>query len=248
MNFLVLFLTFLLSKTAVKHPYLRITASAFLGALVSAFMLIRLPYGAALLGVAFFVIPVMLWGSFGKETIKHYLFRMLVSWFSIVLLNGVVTALYNLTGIKALHLYSCLVVFAVAASLAASGITGMKRQPKRLNVHILHHGRSVECIGFYDSGNLLTIPETGEPVCLASQELLQQVTDDETVNREIPFRALGTKNGRISVYQMEEIKIEGMGKKNKIEKKGVWFGIAEPGLLQGKDYQVILNAALLERF
>ena len=70
MNFLVLFLTFLLSKTAVKHPYLRITASAFLGALVSAFMLIRLPYGAALLGVAFFVIPVMLWGSFGKETIK----------------------------------------------------------------------------------------------------------------------------------------------------------------------------------
>ena len=47
---------------------------------------------------------------------------------------------------------------------------------------------------------------------------------------------------------MEEIKIEGMGKKNKIEKKGVWFGIAEPGLLLGKDYQVILNAALLERF
>ena len=36
--------------------------------------------------------------------------------------------------------------------------------------------------------------------------------------------------------------------KNKIEKKGVWFGIAEPGLLLGKDYQVILNAALLERF
>jgi len=61
----------------------------------------------------------------------------------------------------------------------------------------------------------------------------------------VPYCSLGNTNGLLSVYSAEKMYIyQG---KNRLEVEPVVFGIAESGLLEKKEYDVILQASMLEK-
>ena len=100
MNFLVLSLTCVFCKSAVCHRNLRMLAAAVSGTGLEAFGLMVLPYAISVLCTAIGIVPLMVFLAFGRENKKQRTVRILSSWLSIVLLNGVATAVYNLTGLE----------------------------------------------------------------------------------------------------------------------------------------------------
>lgn len=245
MNFLVLSLTCIFCKSAVRHKKLRMALAAVSGALLQTGLVLFLPYVFAVIAAALILVPGMLVLAFGRETKNQGIMRLLCSWLSIVLLNGVATAVYNLTGVASLYLYTALVTAVVTYVLVRSMVTSVRRQKTQISLVLYHAGVSVSCIGLYDSGNRLMMPHSGEPVHIAEAALLKKLIDGNTVQKKIPYRALGNSEGELLVYCLDGMKVQTQPH-TVCDKKGVWMGCAEDALLQGKSYQVILNAAVLE--
>lgn len=244
MNLIVLSLTFLLCKCQVSLRYLRMGLASLCGALAAALLLLFGPgYGWAVAGQAFFVVPAMLLISFGWNGKKDFLIRMGISWFSIVVLNGVASAIQNLTGLKRLTFYTAIAVLGVCRILLELLQNSVRRQGRLWNVTLYRGKCMVKCLGLYDSGNLLTIPDTGEAVHIVSPNLIEQLgMKEEGSLRLIPYQALGTASGWIRVVQVERMELQS-GKKCCIL-SNVWLGKAEEELLKGKSYQMILNGSV----
>ena len=106
--------------------------------------------------------------------------------------------------------------------------------------------KEIPCIGFYDTGNRLTIPVTGEPVHIICGSLLDQWKEEKlTPVMDIPFQALGTNEGKIPVVLLDQMRVQ--WDKGEVCLNRVWCGVASPALFSGKTYQVILNAGVFER-
>lgn len=245
MNFLVLSLTCVFCKSAVCHRNLRMLAAAASGTGLEAFVLIVLPYAISILCAAIGIVPLMVFLAFGRENKKQMMVRILSSWLSIVLLNGVATAVYNLTGMKNLYLYTALATAGIAYVLVKNLVVSVQRQKRQMSVILYNKTVSVPCIGLLDSGNLLTMPLSGEPVHIADAALLQKLVDEKTVQKEIPYRALGNPGGKLQVYCVDGMKVETEPAKF-FDRKQVWVGCAENGLLCGKSYQLILHASVAD--
>ena len=109
--------------------------------------------------------------------------RILSSWLSIVLLNGVATAVYNLTGLENLYLYTALATTGITYVLVKNLVVSVQRQKRQMSVVLYNKTVSVPCIGLLDSGNLLTMPLSGNPVHIADAALLQKLVDEKTVQK-----------------------------------------------------------------
>lgn len=245
MNFLVLSLTCVFCKSAVRHRNLRMLVAAVSGTGLEVFVLIVLPYAISILCAAIGIVPLMVFLAFGRENKKQMMVRILCSWLAIVLLNGVATAVYNLTGLKNLYLYTALATAGIAYVLVKNLVVSVQRQKRQMSVVLYNKTVSVSCIGLPDSGNLLTMPLSGEPVHIADAALLQKLVDEKTLQKEIPYRALGNPGGTLQVYCMDGMKVETEPAKF-CDWKQVWVGCAEHGLLCGKSYQMILHASVLK--
>ena len=111
-----------------------------------------------------------------------------------------------------------------------------------MQVVLMDHGQNRSCIGLYDSGNRLQMPDTGEPVHIVGSALLRELGVVEEAQMRIPYRALGRTDGMIGVVKVEKMKVMAGGKVYCGE--GVWMGCADDALLQGMDYEMILNGAI----
>lgn len=239
MNLTVLALTDTLCKCRVSFRAMRMILAAACGAIAGALLVLFAPgFGWAVAGQAFFVVPGMLFLTFGYCGKKDGLRRLLVSWFSIVVLNGVAEAVYNLSGISVLSVYGVILVLPVSKFLVKLARNALVRQGKIYPVTLSRGEARVCCLGLYDTGNLLTVD--GEPVHIVSSGILEKVgLRKEAGLRLIPYRALGTGEGWIGVVRIERLQI-GDGK-DAHSVYGAWLGCAEEGLFSGKSYQVILN-------
>ena len=125
--------------------------------------------------------------------------RILSSWLSIVLLNGVATAVYNLTGLENLYLYTALATAGITYVLVKNLVVSVQRQKRQMSVVLYNKTVSVPCIGLLDSGNLLTMPLSGNPVHIADAALLQKLVDEKNgTKRRFHNRALGNPQGKIA--------------------------------------------------
>ena len=245
MNLLVLSLMCILDQRIIRHRILRMVTAAATGCGMEAGFLLLLPYGIAVAATALVVVPLMVFMVFGRENKKQMFFRIACSWFSIVLLNGVATAVYNLTGARQLHLFAALLVLVVTFVFVQSTKTLM-RQQKRMFPVVLRNGENqLRTMGLYDSGNLLTLPQQEIPVHIADASALQKLLDEKTVKEQIPFRALGNSKGTLTVYRIQEMEIW-YGKSQIRKIQPVWLGAADAGLLEGKPYRIILHASIQE--
>lgn len=245
MNILVLSLTCLFCKSAIGYRKLRMTLAAVSGTGMEAFVLLFFPYVFSILCVAIVIVPLMLVFAFGWENKKQRMVRILSSWLSIVLLNGVSTAVYNLTGLQNLYLYTALVTAGIASVLVKNLVMSVQRQKKQMPVVIYNGSASVSCMGLLDSGNLLTMPQSTEPVQIADEALLQKIVNENTLQKKITYRALGNSAGELNVYCVDGMRVE-IGPDQFRSWNPVWIGCAQQGLLHDRTYQMILHASVLD--
>lgn len=248
-NLIILSLTSVFWKYSVKWMVLRMMASCLLGSALSTFCLIALhSYRGTMAVMAFFIVPLMLFLSFGWPGPRQFVFCVATSLLSAVILNGTVCAFSNLTGIRNLNLYICGAAFPVAWFLVKSLRSSISQQRNRLSVILTGPGGRVSCLGLYDSGNLLTVPKTEEPVHIIAPELLKQLSGEAGTGKMreevVAFHTLGTQNGQMRVYQIPALEVE-MGK-SRYRVEPVWVGCGDAGLMRGKNYQIILNAAIID--
>lgn len=140
---------------------------------------------------------------------------------------------------------------AIVAGILLTGVTIYFMQKKDfmeqvLKVDVMHHGKTWELRGYWDSGNLLQDPYNGKPVNILQAKLAEQIfSGPDDYMRMVPYCSLGNTNGLLSVYNAEKMYIY-QGKERFVVEPAV-FGVAETGLLEGKEYDIILQASMLER-
>jgi hypothetical protein len=252
MNLIVLSLIeLLLGHGAGRHRAMKAAIAAFLGAAGSAVFFLTLNSRIVFMAAgAFIVVPFMVIAAFGFGSggFGLLLRRIVLGWISCVVLEGAAEAAYNIIGIRAWKSYAVFVSYFVARrlllTLRSSVVVG-----KREFMLTLYMGeKSVTCLGLYDSGCLLTLPVTGEPVNIASpaiiRELMCKAEKSDCEQRLVPYSALGTDCGTLPVYRLDKIKIQ--RKKGEKILINPWVGQAQETLFGGKPYRVILNAGVIE--
>lgn len=249
MNLIILSLTCVFWKRSVKWMKLRMVFAGLMGAVLSALCLIGLKtYRGTMAVMAFFIVPAMLILAFGWPGGRQFVFCVGTSLLSAVILNGVALAFYNLTGIKTMHLYVSIVVLFAARFLVNSLLVSVSQQKRQMKVTLTGPGGCVSCMGLCDSGNLLCIPGTKEPVHIISPELLRRIAGQEGTEslkeETVAFRALGTGEGSLKVYQIGALQVS-QGKCC-CHMKPAWVGCGDEALMKGKSYQIILNAAIID--
>ncbi len=139
---------------------------------------------------------------------------------------------------------------AVISALALSVTNYYLRRRKQFANQIFpvvlkHRGQSISLKAYWDSGNQLKDPYNGKPVCIISNRVAEKIMHPgKDFVRFVPYISLGQKDGLLPVIQIECMKIyEG---KKKIEIKPAEVGIANEGLLEQKEYDLILHASFLE--
>lgn len=242
MNLIILSLTTVFWKRSVKWGKLRMVAAGLFGAVLSALCLILLGnYRGTMAVMAFFIVPAMLVLAFGWPGGRQFVLCVGTSLLSAVILNGVALAFYNLTGITTLNLYVSIVVLITAHFLVKSMLVSVRQQKRQLEVTLTGSGGCVTCTGLYDSGNLLRIPETEEPVHIIAPELMSHLAG--TNEKTIAFRALGAGEGKLKVYRIRAL--DARQGDFCCHMEPAWVGCGDETLMKGKSYQIILNAAIM---
>lgn len=242
MNLIVLSLTHTFSGSNEKKHYIRRIASAVFGAVMSAVIVVCFNYMAFVVMTAILLVPSMILIAFGWGNLRKFLSRIALSWLSMILLGGIASALSQLTGMQVRSIYVGVLSLMIARMLVATWIASLRRQEQQLQVSLVHNGTTATCVGLYDSGNRLCMPQSGEPVHIISHGMLMKLGVDEQEKMEIPFRALGTDQGQIQVIRIEKMYLKS-GKKSRCC-EDVWMGCAGIELLKCTDYQVIVNSAV----
>lgn len=247
MNLIILSLIFLLFKTKQPLRVGRFFCGAVCGTVLFLLFLIWVPgYVWAMFLFALFGVPAMLFVSYGFDRMRLFLRRILFGWFSLILLNGVAEAMENVTGFGSLTLFSGLLTFLLVWVTLTVIRRDIRMNVQTCPIHLQYQEKEISCMGFYDTGNRLTIPVTGEPVHIVCGSLLDQWKEEKlTPVMDIPFQALGTNEGKIPVVLLDQMRVQ--WDKGEICMNRVWCGVASPALFSGKTYQVILNAGVFER-
>lgn len=193
----------------------------------------------------FFLNTIMTGLAFGWNGKRVFLENWFFIYLSILFLGGIMEWETGL-GIPAAFFWIKAVIGAFLLTLATKVFMQKKEMAEQIfRVKVMHHGKIWELKGYWDSGNLLVDPYIGKPVNILKGGLAEQIFCEEDKIRLIPYRSLGNRNGLLPVCNAERMYIF-QGKKQ-LEAAPAVFGIAEAGLLEGKEYDIILQTSMLER-
>lgn len=97
-----------------------------------------------------------------------------------------------------------------------------------------------------DTGNHLTDPLSGKPVCVISKKLAGEIAACFRPEKYhvVPFRSIGRESGILDAYELPELVIEDDGRF--IRKEHVIVAICNTGISEESIYQMILHPRLLE--
>lgn len=84
-----------------------------------------------------------------------------------------------------LYLYTALATAGITYVLVKNLVVSVQRQKRQMSVVLYNKTVSVPCIGLLDSGNLLTMPLSGNPVHIADAALLQKLVDEKRYKRRL---------------------------------------------------------------
>lgn len=182
---------------------------------------------------------------FGKSSWREFLENWAVVYLMVIFLGGVMELLKNsATGMTFFWIQ------AVIAALILSVVTwylGRRKQfgNQLFQVTLVHRGHAMEIMGYWDSGNQLRDPYNHRPVCILSRHMAAKILNPKKDRVHfIPYCSLGQKEGLLPVTEITCIKIQ--NGRNKVEIRPAAVGIANEGLLEGKEYDMILHASMLE--
>ncbi len=117
---------------------------------------------------------------------------------------------------------------------------------KRVVIHVPEPAREIPVRALLDTGNHLTDPLSGEPVCVISKRLAEEIADCFRPEKyhAVPFRSIGRERGILDAYELPEMMIE--DETRQIRKEHVIVAICNTGMSEESIYQMILHPRLLE--
>jgi len=185
----------------------------------------------------------MVLGCFGIGTKKQFLENWLVTYFMVLLLGGGMEWLREQETFSQYHfmqiLLAVVLLFSAVAYLVQFKAFGSHIFPGSIQKDI----RQISIRAYWDSGNQLRDPYTGKAVSILSYEKAKELIDAGKDNiRFVPYRSLGEQNGLLRVTDIERLEL--LCGTRRIVIKNAAIGLAEKGLLEGKDYDMILHASV----
>lgn len=196
-----------------------------------------------LLCVHFILNTAMVFLCFGKSTKREFWENWAATYAAVMFLGGFMEFFGSLPWKKQRFF-----VQGAAAAVILSLVTYYLGRRKQFGGHLypaqlIHHGKTKELKAYWDSGNQLKNPYSGKPVCILSRSLAKEVVCGNERVWLVPYTSLGQENGLILVTQIECLRI--CDGKKQIEIKPAEVGIANEGLLEHREYDLILHASLL---
>lgn len=192
----------------------------------------------------FLLNTAMVAGCFGYHSRQEFLKAWLSTYIVVLFLGGAIEWLMEQSIFfqnYVMQLLGGVVLLAVFLSFLLPVQTYEKN---KIPVRIVNQGKKLELMAYYDSGNQLTDPYTGKPVCVMSErkakELLEPGRDKM---RLIPYQSLGKQSGLLWAMDVEQMEL-GQGKNRCVIKEAV-IGLGEKGFLEGSDYDLLLHAKVL---
>lgn len=240
----------LVAESVRKIPYRRCVGKTALlagtGGLAETGLLVFLGNYRLYLWVShFFILPLLVFLAFGRVRWKVFLQNILLCYGTAILLGGFVQAMENLTGYRRSVLLSGILGGILACACLQSIYRTVQRQKRLFWIELQNGAHHVQCEGLLDSGNLLHDPKENAPVHIVSPEVMQKLhVKEENCIGLIPYRALGTNEGILEIYRIDEISIIDSGKKSRAHPAVV--ARADEGLLSKKQYQIIVNPEILK--
>lgn len=184
--------------------------------------------------------------AFGREDKKTFWENWLCIYLAVLFLGGIMEWETSL-GMPASFFW----LKAIVAMVVLTGVTIYVTQKREFmeqmyEVDVVHHGKTWKLNAYWDSGNLLQDPYNGSPVNILQAQLAEQIFGEQSdYVRLIPYCSLGNTKGLLSVYNAEKMYIY-QGEEHFVVEPAV-FGIAEQGLLEEKEYEVILQASVIKK-
>ncbi len=185
----------------------------------------------------------MVFLAFGRCRKKEFLENWGVTYLVVILLGGMLQWLTG-RGITSAEL--------VPAAAGISGvylILGYLRERKDFHNHIFEaQMKKRECAisvkAYWDSGNQLRDPYTGQGVCILSEAKAKMLFDEEQDNfRLVPYCSLGERSGLLRVADVDELQL--FDGRKRICSNHVAVGIADEKLLENRAYDLILHTSFL---
>lgn len=193
----------------------------------------------------FLLNTLMVYVCFGRCSRKAFLENWMVTYLIVVVLGGLMEWLQESSFVPPNFLVQALlasaaVFFAVTWLMQHKTRTGhifpaeIKKDNRRMDIH-----------AYWDSGNQLRDPYTGSAVNILGFTKAKEFLDTGSDKiRYVPYRSLGEENGLLRVTNIDELII--YKGKTAVRISPAAVGIANEGLLEGKEYDLILHASLLE--
>lgn len=226
-----------------KYRYLLLAAGVSSALGLGLLFLIR---NALLYGVVshFLLNTGMVLIGFGRCGRKEFFEDWAVTYLVVILLGGIMEWVGESRAIS-----QHFMLMAILGGLGVYGILRYLMQRRAFGNHILDvrikkGSRCMTVKGYLDSGNQLRDPYTGQEICILSHAKAKEFLDDtKDLVRFVPYRSLGEEAGLLSVTNVDEILLyDGRGERHM---EHVAIGIAEEGLLEDKEYDMILHALML---
>lgn len=226
-----------------KYRYL-IAASAA-ASVVGLFLLLTVK-NVMLYAIAshFLLNTAMVFFCFGRCGKKEFLENWTVTYFVVILLGGTLEWLSENRVLSREFL-----LFGIVGIFGVYGILLYLMQRKDFRNHILEVqikkcGRCLTLRAYWDSGNQLRDPYTGQGICILSDEKSKSFFNQKDDRfRLVPYCSLGESAGMLWVTDVDELLLFD-GKKT-IRVAHVAVGIANAGLMENREYDLILHASFL---
>ena len=183
-----------------------------------------------------FEVPLMVLVLLGKER-KGALRVIFGGYFFLILINGVLEALWNQFGEHGSYIFYLLFSCGVVLIGVRMWKNYSKTQKGIYRIELMHKGKRIQINGLYDSGNCLKDTYSGKGVHIASRKAVEQLELGEAVY--LPYKALGNEQGVLEVYYIDEMCI--WGEKGRINIQNCPLGVTKDNLFEGKNYEIILN-------
>lgn len=220
---------------------------SFLGSFISLFLQIGIKNAGVRTILLHFVVNTgMTCFAFGWTGKRAFLENWCFVYLTILFLGGIMEWEETI-GFSTSFFWIKAILAAVTLSVVTVYFMQKKNFMERIYpVEILHKGKQIAIRGYWDSGNLLVDPYVKEPVNILQKEKAEKLFDRQTdYMRLVPYASLGNLDGLLEVYSVDAMYIW-LGKK-KLELKPAVVGIAKEDLFKGREYDIILQATVLER-
>lgn len=193
--------------------------------------------------IAHFILNTgMVFFCFGWEGKRSYLENWVVTYFMCVIQGGALEWLLEQHIFSQNEILQMLVATAVVVTavicFGERRVYGNHIYPAELKKGERH----IRLRAYWDSGNQLTDPYTGQEISILSGSVAEKFfTKEKDLVRFVPYRSLGEKDGLIAVTNVDEMTVFQGKRAVKIPHAAI--GTADKMLFDGKEYEMLLNAS-----